>query len=293
MNFQHLKQISSKDNALAKTIAHCRRRSYRKETQLFAIEGVREVTRALMALSLGEKGKRIHPPKAKITLEALILCPELFASDEIPHLLAQLEKIDYPGYRLPQKLFAALSQRETPDGVLMLAKSEDLNFNNWSWPKLQTLLVAQSIEKPGNLGALIRTTDSSGAQGLILCDSLVDPYHPNVIRSSQGAVFHLPIAQCTTQQCLDKLTQASIRSIITSPHAPKPYWDIDFSTPLALWVGNEHQGLILPEFSSPHNDQKNHCEWVRIPMRGISDSLNVSTATAVVLYEILRQRAKT
>jgi TrmH family RNA methyltransferase len=145
------------------------------------------------------------------------------------------------------------------------------------------LLVAESVEKPGNLGALLRTADSAGCDALIVCDPITDLFNPNVVRSSQGALFSVPVAVCTSQQAAAWMKAKGVRSLATSPAATKAYWDVDCRGPVALLLGSEKDGLT--DFWLKGADEK-----ISIPQAGLSDSLNVSNAAAICLFEAVRQR---
>ena len=143
--------------------------------------------------------------------------------------------------------------------------------------------MAQSIEKPGNLGTIIRSTDGTGADGLILCDRCTDLFNPNVITASTGICFALPVVETSTEECLEYLKKNNIAVLSATPSADVMYTDVDMTGPVAVIVGAEQYGLTD--------------EWlkestinVKIPMQGQADSLNVATATTLLLYEVLRQR---
>ena len=145
--------------------------------------------------------------------------------------------------------------------------------------------MAESVEKPGNLGALLRTADSAGCDALIICDPVTDVFNPNVVRSSQGAVFSVPVAVCSSTEAAAWLRTNKIKTLATTPAATKTFWDVDAKTPTALLLGSEKDGLS--EFWLKSADEK-----ISIPQAGLSDSLNVSMAAAIVLFEAVRQRRK-
>jgi TrmH family RNA methyltransferase len=145
------------------------------------------------------------------------------------------------------------------------------------------LIVAESVEKPGNLGAILRTADAAHVDALLVCDPRVDPWNPNVVRASRGAVFSVPVIECDNAAALERLRRAGIQILAATPSADVVYSDIDLRRPIAIAVGTEDVGLT--DFWMSQADLK-----VRIPMTGRVNSLNVSVSTALIVYEAVRQR---
>jgi TrmH family RNA methyltransferase len=150
--------------------------------------------------------------------------------------------------------------------------------------KAPLFLVAQSIEKPGNLGTLLRTADAAAVDGVVVVDRCTDLFNPNVVRASVGTMFTVPVAEATSDEAFDWFDQQGVRLLATSPDAETAYTDSDLTGPLALVMGSEQYGLD-ERWLERTDDQ------LRIPMAGRADSLNVATATAIVLFEALRQRS--
>ncbi|MCC7299990.1 MAG: RNA methyltransferase, partial [Verrucomicrobia bacterium] len=145
------------------------------------------------------------------------------------------------------------------------------------------VLVAEGLEKPGNLGALLRTADGAGADAVIICDAATDLNNPNVIRASIGTLFYLPVAEATTEETIAFLNGKGIKILSAVPDADAVYTDADLKGPVAIVVGAEDQGLS--------DVWKNTADLnVKIPMLGKNDSLNVSVSAAILLYEAVRQR---
>jgi TrmH family RNA methyltransferase len=145
------------------------------------------------------------------------------------------------------------------------------------------VLVAEAIEKPGNLGTMLRSADATGVTALVVCDPCTDPFNPNVVRASTGALFTVPLAEASPEQTLAWLRENRIRILAATPHASQRYTDADLTGPIAIVVGSEQYGLSRHWLAA--------CDQpVRIPMLGVADSLNVATATALLLYETVRQR---
>ncbi|MEZ4630860.1 MAG: RNA methyltransferase [Deinococcales bacterium] len=173
--------------------------------------------------------------------------------------------------------------RESPDGVLALAKLPKWRIEDISFKNPPFILILNALEKPGNIGALLRTADSVGVDAVILSGDGADLYNPNVIRASMGSLFALPVLEITACELLSWLKIQNIKVVAASPEAEKLYWDQDASQGIAIVLGTEHAGL--DNFWSKKAD-----EWLKIPMQGSADSLNVATSGALILYEVLRQR---
>ncbi|ADY26126.1 tRNA/rRNA methyltransferase (SpoU) [Deinococcus proteolyticus MRP] len=255
--------ITSLQNPTVKRLVRLRSsRRLREGEGTVLIEGARETARALAAgWAAGE----------------LYLCPALF-SPEAAELAPQLPMSAVT--ELSAEAFAKVSGRENPDGVLLLSRPPQER-----WPTLppQALLVVlHGLEKPGNVGAILRTVDGVGADGVLILGRGADPYSPNVIRASQGSVFTVPLRQQDEAEALAWLEEEGFTLVACTPDAPRTFWQADLTGRVALLLGTEHEGL--PEHWRRHESA------VSIPMRGQADSLNVATAAAVVLYEALRQR---
>lgn len=145
-------------------------------------------------------------------------------------------------------------------------------------------VIVESVEKPGNLGAIVRTCDGAGVDGLIICDGQTDIYNPNVIRASLGTIFSVKVAVSTNKETLDFLKSKNVTVCAAIPQAKAVYTEEKFANAIAVVVGSEQNGLT--KFWTQHADLK-----VKIPMRGSADSLNVSATTAILLYEIIRQKS--
>ena len=145
------------------------------------------------------------------------------------------------------------------------------------------LVVAEAIEKPGNLGTILRSSDATGVDGLIVCDRCTDIHNPNVVRASVGTLFTIPVVEAAGEETFRWLKKNNIAIVAATPHAEKLYTEVDMNRALAIAVGTEQLGLS--ELWMKHADIQ-----VRIPMHGVADSLNVATATTLLLYEALRQR---
>jgi TrmH family RNA methyltransferase len=187
-----------------------------------------------------------------------------------------------PVNRVSEAVLKKLSTRENPAGVVAVARMPNPSLADFKPPPNALLLVAVGLEKPGNLGALLRSADAAGAHAVLVAGG-VDVYSPQVIRNSTGVVFSQPTYVASEQKLLEWLEEHPIRLVATTPHADQTYWDADLRGPVAIVLGPEHTGL------SPEWLHRADLE-VRIPMQGEADSLNVSVTAALMLFEAVRQR---
>jgi TrmH family RNA methyltransferase len=177
-----------------------------------------------------------------------------------------------------------MSYRENPDGWLGVFPIPQTSLDNLKLSGSPLIVVAESIEKPGNLGAILRTADAAHADALLVCDPRVDVWNPNVVRASRGALFSVPVVESDNDSALKWLKAHKIRVLAATPSAEELYFNIDLREPVAIAVGTEDEGLT--EFWMNGADLK-----VKIPMMGKVNSLNVSVSTALILYEAVRQRS--
>lgn len=233
----------------------------RKADGLMLVEGYDEIQ---LALSAG------HAP------QTLLSSPEL-ASRQLTFPSAENLTVSRP-------VFEKISYRENPDGWLAVFRiplrsleSESLLSGN------PLVIVAESIEKPGNLGAILRTADAAGVDVILLCDPRVDPWNPNVVRASRGTVFSVPVVETDNASALEWLKRGNLQILAATPAADALYTDVNLRAPVAIAVGTEDEGLT--DFWLSNADMK-----VKIPMTGRVNSLNVSVSTALIVYEVLRQR---
>ena len=260
-------RLTSAQNPKIKQLVRLKDRKERDETSLFLIEGYREIKRAVAG------GVHFH---------SLYICPEFFLGENEEALIAQVE-CDL--FELPKHLFEKISYRDRPDGLVAIAHQMQLGLKDLH-PKNKPPLfvVAESIEKPGNLGTILRSADAVGADGVIVCDRCTDIYNPNVVRASVGTLFTIPVVEAKGSDAFIWLKNHKIQVVAATPSAQLEYTEAHLSGPVAIVVGTEQLGLT--DLWMTAADIK-----VKIPMRGVADSLNVATATTLLLYEALRQRA--
>ncbi len=179
--------------------------------------------------------------------------------------------------------FRKASYRDRPEGLLAVARQFPTGLDRLDLGPAPLLLVVEGIEKPGNLGTMMRTAEAAGAAALIVCDPTTDPFNPNVVRASLGTLFSLPLAVADTPDAIAWLHGRGIRTVATTPAATKPHWEADLAGAVAVVVGSEQYGLSAAWLQGA-------TEQVLIPMPGTVDSLNAAMAAGIVLFEAVRQR---
>jgi TrmH family RNA methyltransferase len=261
-------KITSLQNPRVKELVRLRDRRPRDEAGVFLVEGYREIRRAL---------------EKRVALRELYFSPDWFLGENEPALLAQAEAAGAKLFELSKEAFAKVAYRERPDGLLAVAPQWQRRLEDLVLPAAPFLLVVEAIEKPGNLGTILRSADAAGCQAVIVCDPVTDIFNPNVVRASTGVLFSVPCVVDESARVLAWLKQRGIRTVATSPAAEKLYTAADLRGPLAVVMGSEQYGLS--KFWLENADLP-----VRIPMAGQADSLNVAMATIITLFEAVRQR---
>lgn len=186
---------------------------------------------------------------------------------------------------ISKAVFETLVYRETSGGVLALVKKPDLKIDSVLMQTKKFVLVVEGVEKPGNLGAIMRTAEAAGVDYLILVDSSLDPFNANVVRNSLGAFFTLPWCRASSREVIEELKKNGIECYTATPEAKTAYFDVRYGDKIALILGAEHDGL------SEDFRKSEVVVPLKIPMQGKMDSLNLSVSTAVILFEMLRQKA--
>ena len=184
---------------------------------------------------------------------------------------------------IPETLYRKVAYRESTEGIIAEVEYKELGLNDLQLPANPLIVVLESVEKPGNLGAVLRSADAAGADAVVFCDPLTDLYNPNLIRASIGAVFTVPTVRASTQELIPWLQERGIQILTAQLQDSSLYYDVDMRRGTALVMGTESTGLTQEwrKAASAH---------IRIPMLGRLDSLNVSVSTAILLYEAVRQR---
>jgi TrmH family RNA methyltransferase len=262
-------KISSLQNPRIKQLVKLRDRRPRDDAGVFLVEGYREIRRAL------EKG---------VMLRELYFAPDWFLGENESALIAQAESSGALLFELTRDAFAKVAYRERPDGLLAVAPQWKRTLDDLTLPAIPFLLVVEAIEKPGNLGTILRSADAAGCDAVIVCDPVTDIFNPNVVRASTGVLFSVPLVVTDGAKVHAWLKQRGVRTVATTPAAEKIYSDVDLRGPLAIVMGSEQYGLSA--FWLQNSDMS-----VRIPMAGQADSLNVAMATIITLFEAVRQRS--
>ena len=266
-------QITSASNQRIKDIAKLRQRSHRDEYGALLVEGYREIKRAL------DNG---YKPREIVT------CPELFMGENENALIARAVASGATHIVCSEPAFEKISARDRPDGLIVIGPQIHKTLADLRLPDNALLIVAEAIEKPGNLGTILRSADSSGCAAVIVCDKCTDVQNPNVVRASIGTLFSLPVVEATTAETIAFLRERGFLILAATPHATRLYSDCDCTGNTAIVVGAEQYGLSGAWLSA---DSATQCVTpVRIPMLGQCDSLNVASATTILLYEAVRQR---
>jgi TrmH family RNA methyltransferase len=254
--------ITSLQNPRVKHIVKLRDdKKERQREGLMLVEGYDEIS---LALAAG------HFPGT------LLIAPEL-VHREIKGVTTEILTVS-------PAVFEKMSYRENPDGWLAVFPIPQVSLDDLKLSDSPLIIVAESIEKPGNLGAILRTADAAQVDAVLVCDPRVDAYGPNVVRASRGTIFTVPVVETKSMQALVYLQQRGIRVLAATPSAEAEYSRQDLRLPLAVAVGTEDEGLS--QLWMNQADVK-----VRIPMMGKVNSLNVSIATALIVYEAVRQRS--
>lgn len=261
-----MEKITSLQNPRIKNIVKLGKAKERKAQNLFILEGARELS---LALSSG------------YIVDSVFVCPELFSKSDYPNVLDSIA--NNLVYEVSGQVFEKIAYREGSDGILALLKPKVHHLSGLELPENPFVIILEAVEKPGNLGAILRTADAAQADAVIICDPLTDVYNPNTIRSGVGCVFTVQTAICSSTEALEWLKEKQIKSYAAELKASDWYHEVDYRTPTAIVMGTEADGLT--EFWLKNVDRR-----IKIPMRGKIDSLNVSVSTAVITFEAMRQR---
>lgn len=261
-----IKTISSPRNPLIKELSQLKEKSrLRKKTGLFIIEGKRELSLAI---------------KGGYKIKSLLFYPDLFSESEAK----AMQHYGIEIIEISQSVFQKLAHRQTTEGIIGVVNSkshtlEELKFQS----KNPLILIAEAPEKPGNIGALLRTADAAKVDAVIIADPLSDLYNPNIIRSSVGCVFTTQIAMASSTEAISYLKHLGFNIFSAILQESVPYHTQDFTLPTAIAVGTEATGL---------SDQWRNAALanIHIPMAGIIDSMNVSVAAGILIFEAKRQR---
>lgn len=263
------KLVTSATNPGVKEIVKLRTARHRREAGVFPVEGYRELKRALVG---------------GVAIEQMWCCPELFLGENEEELVDEAERLGAEIIEVTREPFEKMSYRDRAEGLLAVCSFYDTSLGSIELSDTPLVLVVESIEKPGNLGTMLRAATAAGVDAVIVADPSTDVYNPNVVRSSIGTCFVVPIAVTDTDEALGWLRKRDLPIVAATPDATQAHWDADLRTS-AIVVGSEQYGLSERWLSEA--DAK-----VVIPMPGEEiDSLNAAASAAVLLFEAVRQRS--
>ena len=261
--------ITSPSNARLKSLVALRRRRAREEAGLTLIEGYAELSLAL---------------DAGVVPRAVYFCPELMLDPPTQQdVVRRVQALGSEVQQLGRAAFEKVAYREGPDGFLAVVDSVVRTCAELRVGPVPLALVCQGVEKPGNLGAMLRTADAAGIEAVVAADPVTDWGNPNLVRASKGTVFSVPVASDSTTQTLKWLSDNGIALAATTPDTHMDYTDVDYTGPIAIAVGAEKYGLTDEVLAAA-------AYRIRIPMAGRANSLNVAASAAIVIYEAVRQR---
>lgn len=259
--------ITSAQNPKIKMLLQLQQKSSeRRKAGLFVAEGRREI---------------MHCVEAGYEIDTLFYCPDLIGGDDFATDLAARSK----SFAVSRDVYAKIAYRGSTEGAVAEVKTRRMNLADLQLSERPLIVVLESVEKPGNLGAVLRSADAAGADAVIVCDPLTDLYNPNLIRSSIGAVFTVPCVACSSEECIAFLKRKGISILTAQLQDSSIYYETDMRKGTAIVIGTESTGLtdVWREAADAH---------IRIPMLGRLDSLNASVSAAILLFEAVRQRQK-
>jgi TrmH family RNA methyltransferase len=264
-------EITSSQNPRIKDLARLREGKHRRRMGCYVVEGIRELERAVAGGAV---------------ITSFYICEDYWLGDEYSPLAEKIAAL--PGvesFKLSLSAFEKASNRENPDGLLAVAKMQKSGLADLKLSEKPFLLLIEHVEKPGNLGTLLRSADAAGADAVIVTDPVTDLYSPQAIRASQGSIFAMPTVFATNAEAKAFFVEHSIKPFAATPHTDHTLWQLNLNQPTVLLLGSEADGLSDFWMQDPGTLR------AKIPMSGrTADSLNVSAAAAIFLFEVVRQR---
>ena len=265
--FNMIEHITSLQNPRVKRFLRLRdKSSARRAAGVFCVEGMREISHCL---------------GSGYEIETLFFAPsiagmspaDILSGHPCPFVISVTEAI-----------YARMALRGDTEGAVAIFNTREKHLHDLDLPPTPLLAILESVEKPGNLGAVLRSADAAGVDAVIVCDPLTDIYNPNLIRASLGAVFTVPCVTCSSSECISFLKANGIQILTAQLQDSSLYYDTDMRRPTAIVLGTEATGLsqIWRDAAAAH---------IRIPMLGELDSLNVSVSAAILMFEAVRQRS--
>jgi RNA methyltransferase, TrmH family len=267
--FSSFEKITSTKNPKIKNFRQLQKAGERKKQNLFIVEGRKEIDKAL---------------DAGYAIDQVFYCPDILEAAFLKMIIDKLR--DHTRINdVSRQVYNHITYRNDVEGIIAWVVPRTHTLKEISLRKNPLILVLDGVEKPGNLGAMLRTADAAGLDAVILCNPQTDIYNPNVIRSSLGTVFTVPVGLATSHQTIAWLKDHQISIFCTSLDAAEPYVQLNFASPSAIVMGTEATGISNEWLEASDRN-------IIIPMYGQVDSLNVSVSAAIVIFEALRQRKK-
>ncbi len=258
-----MEQITSLQNPKIKQLLLLQQKSSeRRKTGLFVVEGQQELS---------------HCQHAGYEIDTIFWCPVLMPAFQCPAKVRCFE--------VSREVYEKVAYRGSTEGVIAEVRTKSLQLEDLKLANHPLIVVLESVEKPGNLGAILRSADASRVDAVVVCDPLTDLYNPNLIRSSVGAAFTVPCVACSSETCIAFLKKRNIKILTAQLQDSHLYYDTDMTCATAIVMGTEHDGLTdqWRQAADAH---------IRIPMLGQIDSLNVSVSAAILMFEAVRQRKR-
>ena len=259
--------ITSPQNPRVKNAARLRHGRHRQKQGRILIDGVRELSRAIAA---------------GVVLQEVFVCESLCRGEQQQQLLDKLPGCGAEILQVDKRLFERLAFGHRGEGLLAVAETPGCALDDLVLPESPLIAVLEGVEKPGNVGAVLRSADAAGVSALIVADGGTDLYNPNAVRASLGTIFTVPLCAATAEETLDWLRRMDLAIVAARVDGSVSYAEIDYGRPTAIVLGSESEGLSAAWSADD-------VTAVRLPMLGVADSLNVSVTAAVVFYEALRQ----
>jgi TrmH family RNA methyltransferase len=267
--FSDMMTISSVQNPKVKQLLLLQQKSSeRRRTGLFVVEGQREIEHCL---------------EAGYEVDSVYYCPQLFTENDGSNQFFSLHSSLFTSFEVTVPVYEKMAYRGSTEGLMAVVRSRTMSLSDLPQKENPLYVVLERVEKPGNLGAVLRSADAAQADAVIVCDPLTDLFNPNLIRSSIGAIFTVPCVACSTDECIAFLKDHGVRILTAQLQDSHLYYDTDMRCGTAIVMGTESTGLTdtWRRAADAH---------IRIPMLGRLDSLNVSVSAAILLFEAVRQR---
>jgi TrmH family RNA methyltransferase len=262
--------ITSLQNTRVKDAIRLRNARHRQRHGRIIIDGMRELSRAI---------------QSGVRMIEIFICNSLLTCEESHSILKTLETCGGEILAVSETVFQKMAFGSRAEGVLGVAEMPHTTLQDIKLPKINSIVaVLEGVEKPGNIGAVLRSADAAGVSALILSDARTDLYNPNAIRASLGTIFTVPVCEATSEETIAWLRENKISIVAARVNGSVPYTEIDYRGPTAIVLGSEADGLSSAWTAAD-------IKAIRLPMLGIADSLNVSAAAAIIFYEALRQRS--